>query len=360
LVQYIDLNNIPRAEPKLNQEKTRPSARKIAALAISFTFFFTIGYLGYFGYKAAYFLVTSTGNTISGIVKTGTSIVSSSGQENIILLGSDNDQKFTGNPLTQTILVAHVNFDTKTVDLFSIPRDLWVKIPATGRYGKIDQASGYGGLGDAVKVVQDTFGITAQHYAWVGLYGFVKSIDSVGGVNIDALHPVLDNEYPADIATPDNPYGYLRLHISDGIQHMDGATALEYVRSRHEDQTGDFGRTQRQQQLLLSLKEELLSPDFILQIPNLSNDLQGQVKTDLGLTDITNLAQFFLRNKNITTNQHSLTPPNYSRNATSSDGQSIVVADPQKTSELVGQIFGSEAQQTTYQSLSNVNGVVPR
>lgn len=253
-------------------------------------------------------------------------------------------------------MVAHFDFSNKQIDLFSIPRDLWVKIPATGRYGKIDQAAGYGGLSDAVKVASDTFGIQIQHYAWVGLYGFVKSIDTVGGIDLDALHPVLDNMYPADIISPDNPYGYIRLDLPAGVQHMDGATALEYIRSRHEDQIGDFGRTQRQRQLLLSLKDELLSPEMLLQIPNLTSDLQGQVKTDLGLADITSLAQFMLSNKNLTINQYSLGSP-YSKIGTSTDGQSIVVADPDQTSQLVGKIFGPTAAQQTLDNLSSVQGV---
>jgi LCP family protein required for cell wall assembly len=356
LVQYIDLNKTLEKNPRPNKMWEKVSVGKAILFALSFLLFFALGYGGYFGYKTAYFLISSTGNAINGIVKSNP--ISSSGEENIILLGSDNDQKFRGNPLTQTIMIAHINFDAKTIDLFSVPRDLWVKIPATNRYGKIDQASGYGGLPDAIKAVHDNFGISSQHYAWVGLYGFVKSIDSVGGVNLDALHPVLDNQYPADVATPNNPYGYLRLNLSAGAQHMDGATALEYVRSRHEDQIGDFGRTQRQRQLLLSLKDELLSPEFLLQVPNLSNDLQGQIKTDLGLSDITSLAQFFLNNKNLTINQYSLTPPTYSRNASSTDGQSIVVAYPKQTSELVGKIFGSDAGQITFQNLSAVTGVV--
>jgi polyisoprenyl-teichoic acid--peptidoglycan teichoic acid transferase len=70
-------------------------------------------------------------------------------------------------------------------------------------------------------------------------------IDTVGGVDIDVLHPVLDDTYPSDTTNPNNPYSYERIYIPPGPQHLDGKTALEYVRSRHGGLLEDVGRAAR-------------------------------------------------------------------------------------------------------------------
>lgn len=278
-------------------------------------------------------------------------------QTNILLLGSDNDQKFTGNPLTQAMMIVHIDYAKKEVDIFSIPRDLWVKMPDRQIYGKIDQAAEYEGVPSAIKVVEQTFGIPIDHYAWVGLYGFIKSIDAVGGINLQVVHPVLDNAYPTDINNP-NPYGYQRLNIQPGMQHMTGEEALQYVRSRHEDLIGDFGRTQRQRQLLLSVKSTLLrSTSSFVKLPSILSSLNGQIKTDLSPSFGAQLGLFFLTNHTLTIKQFTLSPPTYSVVGNSTDGQSIVVGNATTSGQLVSSIFGDEAGQTTVTSLSTVQNV---
>lgn len=314
--------------------------------------FFSIGYGIYLLYNLEQFAVSSSGQHFSF------NTVELPSQMNILLLGSDNDQKFTGNPLTQTMLVVHIDYTNNEIDMFSIPRDLWVNMPGTGSSGKIDQASEFQGVPSAIKIVEQTFGISIDRYAWVGLYGFIKSIDAVGGVNLDVIHPVLDNSYPTDINTP-NPYGYQRLDIQPGMQHMTGEEALQYVRSRHEDLIGDFGRTQRQRQLLLTIRESLFkSPATVLTIPKIFTSLKGQIKTDVTPIDAIDLGQFYLLHKGqIVQKQYTLSPPMYSHVGTSTDGQSIVIGNAQAASQMVGSIFGEHAADITLQSLSNVGGI---
>ncbi len=321
-------------------------------LAISFYF---AGYGIYYLSKIQQFIVASMGQhiTIQSSLKQITNIPE---QTNILLLGSDNDQKFTGNPLTQTMMIIHIDYAKKEVDMFSIPRDLWVKMPDRENYGKIDQAAEYSGIPSAIAVVQQTFGIPVDHYAWVGLYGFIKSIDAIGGINLQVVHPVLDNSYPTDINNP-NPYGYQRLDIQPGMQHMSGEEALQYVRSRHEDLIGDFGRTQRQRQLLLALKQELLSSRAsLLQVPTIFDSLNGQIKTDVTASLGLQFGFFFLTNK-ITEKQFTLSPPLYSSIGNSTDGQSIVIANADAASHLITRIFGSTAGKITLDTLSTVQGI---
>ncbi len=306
------------------------------------------------------FLSVSTGQSVHLITNPTTTLTPISGQTNILLLGSDNDQKFTGNPLTQTMMIIHIDTNQHEVDMFSIPRDLWVRMPGMQKYGKIDQAAEYQGIPSAIQVVEQTFGIPIDHYAWIGLYGFIKSINTLGGINLQVIHPVLDEQYPTDI-TGNNPYGYQRLDIQPGMQHMTGEQALQYVRSRHEDLIGDFGRTQRQRQLLLAVKELLLSsPDFIASAPQLFDSLQGQIKTDITPSIAGQLGLFFLTNKNsLTPKQYTLSLSTYSNIGNSTDGQSIVIADATASAQLVSQIFGPQAGQITLVSLSSEQGIAP-
>jgi len=112
---------------------------------------------------------------------------------NFLLLGSDTDLKFAaGTYLTQSMIVVTVDPISHTVGMLSIPRDLWVRIPGYG-YGKIQIAYEIGGIATARATIEQNFGIPIDYYAWIGLQGFQKMIDTVGGVNMDLAHPVLDH-----------------------------------------------------------------------------------------------------------------------------------------------------------------------
>ena len=91
----------------------------------------------------------------------------------------------------------------------------------------------------------------------------------------------MDNYYPADLNTTD-PYGYYRVAVLPGATHMDGVHALQYVRSRHGDARGDFARSERQQQLLLSIKAEAAHLNAA-DLPSLAGAFNGEIKTSIGL-----------------------------------------------------------------------------
>lgn len=327
----------------------------IAALLI--VFFYFLGYSLNFLNALRGFVVADMNQkiTLNKFVKA----VSVPNQVNILLLGSDNDQKFTGYPLTQTMMVVHVDYGKNEMDIFSIPRDLWVRMPEREIFGKIGQAAEYEGIPSAIKVVEQNFGIPIDHYGWVGLYGFIKSIDALGGINLQIVRPVLDNAYPTDINNP-NPYGYQRLEIQPGMQHLTGELALQYVRSRHEDLIGDFGRIQRQRQLLLALKDTFLNwKSIFVKMPEVFESLKGQIKTDVSPVSSLQLGLFFLTHKNVRVNQYTLSPPIYSLLGTSHDGQNIIVGNATASANLVSEIFGENAGKTTLENLLTVKGVLP-
>lgn len=211
---------------------------------------------------------------------------------NILLLGSDTDQKFGGVYIAQTDIVVTIDPGTKTVGMLSIPRDFYIPVPGYGLH-KLDEAYGLGGVDLTRRTLLQDFGIPINYYAWVGLDGFIKVINEVGGVDVDVLHPIVDDNYPDDVgANANNPYAVKRLFLAPGPQHLDGPTALEYVRSRHADLVGDFGRSARQQQVLSALKTKLANPDIFGHLPNIAKDLQNSLKTDMQLPDVLKLMNF--------------------------------------------------------------------
>ncbi|TAN34917.1 LytR family transcriptional regulator [bacterium] len=205
----------------------------------------------------------------------------------VLLLGSDDDSKFNADHvLTQSMILVRVVPATKQVTMLSIPRDLYVPL-SVGGSGKIDGAYSYGGPGAAIATVEQDFGVHVDDYIWVGLLGLIKVIDAIGGVDVVTSNPVIDDYYPLDINS-NYPYGYQRVAVLAGPQHLDGTHALQYVRSRHGDLQSDFGRSQRQQQVLLAIRQKAkqLSPE---DIPGLATAIGGELKTSIGLDRVARL-----------------------------------------------------------------------
>lgn len=282
--------------------------------------------------------IQDTGHSVStppphGGAPAGGGAATTSGSFTVLLMGSDNDGKQGNNqtPLTQTMILVRVNPQTNQVVMLSLPRDLWVPLyNSAGDYAgtnKLDVSfTGgtfpTGAAQAAVNTVQTDFHIQVNDWAWIGLQGLVNLIDYVGGVDVVVTSPVMDDLYPADVGTQ-NAYGYQRLAILPGPQHMDGQQALDYVRSRHQSSYGDFSRSARQQQVLVALREKLknLSP---ADLPKLSNALQGQVDTNLSVTQMASLLPLARSVNNSNIGQFTLAAPQYTTAETLADGNQIL------------------------------------
>lgn len=256
---------------------------------------------------------------------------------NFLILGSDNDlKKEEARPLSQSIIVVTVNPQNDQVGMLSIPRDFWVPIQGHG-WGKIDLAYKYGGVSLARQTVEHLFGIPIHYYAWVGLSGFIRVIDTLGGVSLDVAHPVLDDSYPNDLNSQ-NPYSYKRVFIAPGWQHLNGSTALEYVRSRHGDLLSDFGRSARQQQVLLALQQKADVMNVLRNLPALVDELKCCVRTDLNLEQLYQLGTVARHVSLRDVHQLVLQAPFYSSYGWA-DGQSIVRPTWRKIRPVVARMF---------------------
>jgi LCP family protein required for cell wall assembly len=212
--------------------------------------------------------------------------LSSSAPFNLLLLGSDSDAKFKGDYLTQSMILTRIDPATKRVTMLSIPRDLWVRL-CNGSSGKIDQAFLHGGAQCAIQTVENDLKVHVDYYAWIGLQGLVSVLNDVGGVNVIANNPVMDDYYPADLSGG-NPFDYQRILVLPGAQHMNGTLALEYVRARHDDAYGDFARSQRQQQILIALRAKTRHLSLV-DIPNLATSLGADFQTNMSIVRVSGL-----------------------------------------------------------------------
>jgi len=185
----------------------------------------------------------------------------------VLLLGLDvrPDEQQRGVPgHTDTIAVLALAPGRAT--LISFPRDLWVEIPGYGPERlnvayPLGARSGRPADGAALlaRTLATEFGLVVDHWACVDFRGFAALVDALGGVEVTVPRTIVDETYPTD------DYGTRRLVIPAGRQRFDGATALAYVRTRAPD--SDFGRMARQQQVLLALRAQALTPGGLLHLP---------------------------------------------------------------------------------------------
>lgn len=181
---------------------------------------------------------------------------------NILLLGADNgdhqtesvsedmaDGKWTPfEHRSDTMMIAHIPADRKSVQLVSIPRDTWVKIdgyPYTNGFGKINGAFAYGGPKLARTTVEQLTGIHIDHLAIIDWAGFKDLTSALGGIRV----------YIPDTFYDDSQ----RITWEKGWHDFEGQDALAYVRTRHGLQNGDFDRIKRQQNFLRATMGKLLS-----------------------------------------------------------------------------------------------------
>jgi LCP family protein required for cell wall assembly len=229
--------------------------------------------------------------SVAAVVKTVLPDWQGTDRINILLLGIDkrDDEPIEGTR-SDTMILVSIDPVSKSAALVSLPRDMWVSIPGCGpRAGcvggqqRINVAHAAGGPELAVRTVTADFGIPIQYYARVDFRGFQQLVDTVGGVAIDVPMPVKDDEYP----TPD--YGYQRIYFGPGPQLMDGASALEYARSRHG--TSDFARAGRQQQVILAVRNRVLQLDMLSHAPEMISIVQSSLATNLKPVEMLALAK---------------------------------------------------------------------
>jgi LCP family protein required for cell wall assembly len=227
-----------------------------------------------------------------------------------------------GPQLTDTIIFASVRPSDKAIGMMSVPRDLTVPV-ADGNWRKINAVNALAeaekkGSGPAAmaKIVSSILNQDIYYYFKVDFDGFAELIDELGGLDIYVENSFSDNEYPlndmeeadcgttiassdengAVVETPDYSCRFTTVSFQAGWTQMDGATALTYVRSRHgsNGEASDFARSQRQQNLLIALKEKILSLNTLShpsKISSVLRALEDHIQTNLTLGEFLTLGR---------------------------------------------------------------------
>ncbi len=199
-------------------------------------------------------------------------------KKNIVVLGVDERPEEDDVGRSDTLFVVMFDTDKKTASLLSIPRDTRVPIQGHG-WDKINHAYAFGGRELTQKTVEELLGLKINNYVMVDFNGFKGLVDAIGGVDIDV---------EKDMYYYDDWDGF-KIDLQKGQQHLDGKTAIQYVRYRDED--GDIGRIKRQQHFLLAVYDKITSANMLLRIPGLAQQLTSMVKTDLPLSDMVGLGR---------------------------------------------------------------------
>ncbi|MFW0837573.1 MAG: LCP family protein [Candidatus Komeilibacteria bacterium] len=219
----------------------------------------------------------------------GVDSVASRDRTNILLMGMGGTGH-DGPYLTDTIILISLRPSTGQVALISIPRDLEINYNNSLNY-KINEvfSQGLSNGSDkpaqfAAQIIGQNIGQEIDYYAVVDFSGFVEIIDLLGGVDIDVERAFTDNQYP----TLD--YEYRTVSFTAGPQHMDGATALEYARSRHGNngEGSDFARSRRQQKLLFAIKNNILNYQTLFnpyKLTKLYNIASQYIDTNISVSD---------------------------------------------------------------------------
>ncbi len=204
-------------------------------------------------------------------------VVPWNGSDPINILALGEDQRYPGEKThSDTIIVMTVNPSNGKVRLVSIPRDLAASVPGYGEMSKINEGNYLGGPRYEAYTIEHALGIPINYYVVLRFQTFKTVIDALGGVDINVDQKIDDPTYPALQGN-----GYAPLHLNPGMQHMDGATALAYVRERHSYTTGDEVRVQHQQQLISAMKSQALRPGTLFRLPAIYNAVRNAFQTNL-------------------------------------------------------------------------------
>ena len=247
----------------------------------------------------------------------------------ILVLGEDNTGGTKSKPrgLSDTIMLVSIDTSTNRIAALSIPRDTRVDLDGYGGQCKINASHVFGGPTLTEMAVEQLVGIKADYYIKTNVEGFKRSVDILGGVEMDV---------EKDMRYRDRRGG-LYINLRKGPQLLDGEKAMQYVRFRH-DVMGDITRIQRQQKFLKALAQKALSPVNLPKLPRIIRTIRSNVKTDLTLRDMLELAKL---SRKADINQVRMeTLPGVPQNI---GGASYWICDPGQTAQVVQDLFFTPA-----------------
>jgi LCP family protein required for cell wall assembly len=269
---------------------------------------------------------------------------------NVLLIGVDQRQGETSFN-TDTLIVASVDPVKGSVSMFSIPRDtVDVPVPASAQalYGstynnkinsyyssaKANSDTFPNGPAAALReMLSEFYGIRIDYSVMVNFSGFKQIVDTLGGIRITTKNPIVDETYPAGV-------GHLRrIRMPVGVRTMDGQEALIFARSRHG--SSDFGRAERQQQVIAAVRAQTDVEAIAANLPALASTLQDAIKSDFPQGDLPRLLELLGRVDASNLKSIVFAPPVYQTVGADERGY-IIVPDVEKIRRAILAAFAAE------------------
>jgi len=205
---------------------------------------------------------------------------------NILLMGGDSrGVKSTSKPRSDTMIVVSIDPVDKSTRLFSLLRDTYVDIPGRGS-NRLNAAITTGGPLLAMETVNRLIDLPIHYYVYTDFEGFISLIDELGGIEFE-----VDKDMRRTDNRDDPRYN---IDLEKGLQHLDGLTALQYVRYR-SDAMSDFARSERQRKFLTAVAGKLQSTTSLLKLPQLLNGIAPYIETNIPPGDLLKLARLGLK-----------------------------------------------------------------
>lgn len=189
----------------------------------------------------------------------------------VLMLGVDEREGDSGR--SDTMIVLTVNPNNNSVKMLSIPRDTMTEIVGKGKEDKINHAYAFGGVQMSVDTVENFLDIPIDYYVKINMEGFKDIIDTVGGINIE-------NDLAFKVEAFSFPAGKI---------HLNGEEALAFIRMRYDDPNGDFGRQERQRQVIQAVIKEGASISSLSKAPDIFQAIGSNVKTNLTFEEMINI-----------------------------------------------------------------------
>ena len=250
---------------------------------------------------------------------------------NIMVLGSD-ERPYSYGHRTDTMMLVSLDLEAGTATFLSFPRDLYVFIPGW-RVDRINVADAYGGPERVAQTILYNFGIEVDHTVMINFYGFTQVVDTLGGIDVKVEAYLHD-----ECGRRDWSYSPGRTY------HMDGFTALCYVRMRKN--SGDHDRLRRQQETLLAIFDKILTLEGLTRVPDLYARFRSYVETDITVEDTLRLLPLAtkLAADPDRIHRYSIDPTMASQWRVPYSGASVLLPDWEAIEPMLHEIFESPPQ----------------
>jgi LCP family protein required for cell wall assembly len=272
---------------------------------------------------------------------------------NVLLTGIDSSDR-RSHSLTDTLIVVSVDPTTGKVAMVSFPRDIarFEQPDGTTFPRKINELMTYanahpkaypnGGLPTLIDDLGYLLGVPIHYYAAVDLDGFARLIDAVGGVTVNNPKAINDPGYGG---WTDGRVGF---HLSAGVHHLDGQTALAYARSRKGAGDNDFTRARRQQQLLLALRARLTDPALLPHLPAIIDAGSRTIRTNFPQDRISEMLDIGSAIQDDDGVRRVVLGPPYAKNPPAgTPGGYQLILDMDRLAKLSVELFGADSRYAT-------------